>query len=118
MGFLGNGGNRNGGPKKPTGLPSGPQLPSIHGSTPPAVKASKSGGSAICPHCGKDTNEAPQRASPDQVRHMLDELDRAEGCTVWEDKFCVDMQSSLEKYGSLTPRQFATLQKIYDERVK
>lgn len=71
----------------------------------------------ICKHCGKNALEDIPEQTVENVKGMLEELADVEGTTPWEDGFIADQQKSLEKYGRLTPKQLATVNKIYDERV-
>ena len=78
----------------------------------------------MCPHCGKDTSAPPDRqpaaehSADDKVvaQHYIDELERAHGLTSWETEFLTSVSDQFKKRGSLSPKQIATLRKIYDEK--
>lgn len=115
MGFL----NRGGGGPRPAANPpsSGPALPNL-GAPPPAGVEVKVGLPPVCPHCGKDPNKAPVKASGDDVKDMLEAIADADGTSAWEDGFIADQQENLKKFGSLTDKQMSVVERIYDERVK
>ena len=51
-------------------------------------------------------------------QRLIDEcLDCSERLTPWEEQFLESIQSSLEKFGSLTDKQRQTLSKIHEQRV-
>lgn len=95
---------------------AGPRLPNLGGTPPTNIRAA-SNIPPVCPHCGKDPTQPPVGANPDVIKNMLQELDNADGLSTWEDQFTSDIAEKLEKYGSLTPKQIATLEKIHYERV-
>jgi hypothetical protein len=86
--------------------------------TPPQGRTieAKQGQNPICPHCGKNINERPEEvANPAIIQHYLDSLEE-DNLTDWEKNFVASVSDQFDKKGSLSPKQTATLRKIYDEK--
>lgn len=70
----------------------------------------------ICPHCGKNINERPEEVSnPAIIQHYLETLGTSV-LTDWERGFVESIAEQFDKRGTLSPKQTATLRKIYDEK--
>jgi hypothetical protein len=90
-----------------------------HRPKPPSAPS----GRQLCPHCGKDINEAPRKAveAPASgemvlVQHYIDELEKAGGLSTWETEFLNSVTDQFKKRGSLSLKQISTLQKSYEEK--
>jgi hypothetical protein len=114
MGFLGN--NRPPRPRQDTKPAEPSNVPNL-GGTAPRLPTPSTGGPIVCPHCGKNTTQPPISASDPVIKMMFEELEKADGLTPWEEKFIEDVQRAYGKYGSLTPKQQATLEKVHDDKV-
>lgn len=69
-----------------------------------------------CPHCGKDIDEVPaEQANPALIQHYIDTLSDM-SLTDWESNFVDSVATQFEARGSLSPKQIATLRRIYEEK--
>ncbi len=83
---------------------------------PRTMEAPRQSQNPICPHCGKNINERPEEVSnPSIIQHYFDSLDGAD-LTQWEKTFVASVFEQFESRGTLSPKQTATLRKIYDEK--
>jgi hypothetical protein len=70
----------------------------------------------MCPHCGKNINERPDEVTnPAIIQHYLDSISAA-NLTEWEKSFVDSVADQFDRKGTLSPKQTATLRKIYDEK--
>jgi hypothetical protein len=87
--------------------------------TPPVQKRTieaKQGQNPICPHCHKNIDERPEEATnPAIIQHYLDSISAA-SLTEWEKNFVDSVADQFDRKGALSPKQTATLRKIYDEK--
>ena len=80
------------------------------------MEAPRQSQNPICPHCGKNINERPEEVNnPALVQHYIDSLDPSD-LTDWERTFVSSVSEQFEKRGTLSNKQCATLQKIYNEK--
>ena len=97
--------------KEELSTPSRPVTPG-----PRMMEAPRQSQNPMCPHCGKNINERPEEVNnPALIQHYLDSLS---SCilTDWETEFVASVDAQFDKKGTLSPKQTATLRKIYDEK--
>ena len=55
-------------------------------------------------------------SNPSIIQHYLDSLNDIDALTEWEKGFVASVSEQFEKRGTLSPKQTATLRRIYDEK--